>query len=180
MSKTPETSLSNWIPKAEAAKIIGISTKQLDRYADAGKIQSGRRLNHTGHEIVVFHPGDVDRMAKQRRPETEPFVIAGSSYVPSVPVPAPITTTGETGLSRILLDMKDIVSSKSKTPDPAVRIPEKLFLTIAEAAAYSGLPKAFLSRKIADKSLPAIRTGSGWRILRQDLESLNLKGEKSL
>ena len=53
-----------------------------------------------------------------------------------------------------------------------VRIPERLFLTLAEAAEYSGLPHAHLRRLMAEGKLEALRTGSGWRIRRTDLERL--------
>ena len=53
-----------------------------------------------------------------------------------------------------------------------VRVPERLFLTIPEAADYSGLPQAHLRRLMADGKLTGLKTGSGWRIRRADLEKL--------
>lgn len=48
---------------------------------------------------------------------------------------------------------------------------QKLYLTIQQAAAYSGLSQAYLKRAIAAKTLPAIRD-RGWRIRKKDLEAL--------
>ena len=59
---------------------------------------------------------------------------------------------------------------RSATPT-APPIERKLFLTLAEAAAYSGLPKSYLHGLIGEGKLKAIKAG-GWRIRRSDLEQI--------
>lgn len=59
---------------------------------------------------------------------------------------------------------------QSKTPSSGVPVERRLFLTMAEAAEFSGLPVAFLRRLIASGKLKALKTGAGWRVARLELE----------
>jgi excisionase family DNA binding protein len=61
---------------------------------------------------------------------------------------------------------------QSKTPNSVVPVERRLFLTLAEAAEFGGLPIAFLRRLIACGRLKALKTGAGWRISRVELEKL--------
>ena len=48
----------------------------------------------------------------------------------------------------------------------------KLFLTVREAAAVTGLRPIYLRRAITAGTLPAERDGPTWKIRRRDLEQL--------
>jgi excisionase family DNA binding protein len=61
--------------------------------------------------------------------------------------------------------LRAVTSEKSQNDS------QRLFLTLREAAALSGLSQACLRRLIADGSLEA-RRDRGWRIRRRDLERL--------
>jgi len=54
----------------------------------------------------------------------------------------------------------------------------RLWLTLAEAADYSGLPATFLIQLVAEKRLPAfdvgVRPGGRWRIARRDLDGISV------
>ena len=73
-----------------------------------------------------------------------------------------------------LSDFQDAVLAflQAQTARPAVPIERRLFLTIAECAEFSGLPASLLRTLIAAGTLPALRTGSGWRIARSEMETL--------
>ena len=47
---------------------------------------------------------------------------------------------------------------------------DKFYRTLKEAAKLSGLPQAYLLRKIKDGAIPAVKVPA-WRIRREDLES---------
>jgi excisionase family DNA binding protein len=64
---------------------------------------------------------------------------------------------------------------QSKTPSSTVPVERRIFLTLPEAAEFSGLPVAFLRRLIAAGKLKALKTGSGWRISRAEMEKAALK-----
>jgi excisionase family DNA binding protein len=62
---------------------------------------------------------------------------------------------------------------QSKTTPAALAPWEKrIFLTLAEAVEFTGLPASFLRRQIELEKLKAVRTGAGWRIARTALENL--------
>ena len=52
-----------------------------------------------------------------------------------------------------------------------VPVEQKIFLTLTEAADYSGLPKAWPLRDVKSGNPPAIKAG-GWRIRRSALDHL--------
>jgi excisionase family DNA binding protein len=64
---------------------------------------------------------------------------------------------------------------QSKTSTSTVPVERRIFLTIPEAAQFSGLPVAFLRRLVASGKLKALKTGSGWRISRAEMEKAALK-----
>jgi excisionase family DNA binding protein len=55
---------------------------------------------------------------------------------------------------------------------PALAIDRRIFLTMTEAAEFSGLPAVFLRRLVTAGKLKALKTGAGWRIARIELERL--------
>lgn len=55
-------------------------------------------------------------------------------------------------------------------PEPAVRITEKLWLSLKEAIAYSGLAGADLIQQAKDGKITS-RKSAGWRFLRRSLEA---------
>ena len=62
---------------------------------------------------------------------------------------------------------------ESKTATTAVFAERPIFLTIAEAKEFSGLPVAFLRKLIGSGKLKALKTGAGWRISRLEIEKLS-------
>jgi excisionase family DNA binding protein len=86
------------------------------------------------------------------------------------PVPAPLRAPPVlSGLEGALLAF---LQSKAS---PAVPIERRIFLTLAESAEFSGLPLALLRRLIASGKLKALKTGSGWRVSRAEMEKAALK-----
>lgn len=63
------------------------------------------------------------------------------------------------------------LQSKS-APGTSVPLERRLFLNVEEAAEFSGLPAVYLRRLIKADKLKALKTGSGWRIPRAELERL--------
>lgn len=165
---------STWLTKQQAADAIGVTTKSVERWAQAGKLQQGtRRRTDGGPEIVVYHPDDVARLAKGRQQEAAPFVLPASEDVPSNGNGA----HGDSALARVSLPTADealvraayiagFQQAMSQTSQTST-----LFLTLAEASTVSGLSVACLRRLIADQTLKAVKD-RGWRIRRRDLEQL--------
>lgn len=178
-----DTDLSTWLTIADAANAIGVSTRTVERLAHDRKLEQRLRPQAGSPPVAVYNPTDVARIALERSPAPPPFVLGadppsastngngrGQSLKESSgsflqPLPA-----GDDPIRQLFAAALRAVLSPPSPPLSAT-VSEKLFLTIPEAAAASGLSQACLRRLIADKTLPAVRD-RGWRIRRRDLELL--------
>jgi len=176
MSQTPD--YTTWLTKQQAADAIGVTTKTVERMAQDGQLQQARRRGATsGQKIAVYHPDDVDRIASARRTAPVPFVLPAIQDSPAngngphpgvalqIPPPSPIGS-GEELLQAFALALRRMSETSQTLAAGAT-----LYLTIDEAAAVSGLSRAFLRRMIGNGTLAAIKD-RGWKIRRKDLEAL--------
>ncbi len=180
---------SSWLTKQQAADAIKVTTKSIERFVQAGKIQQARwRPSGRGPELAVYEPSDVARVAAERQSgPLPPFLMPaaapvtphrmstsstnGNGHHPETPITALATVELGTDLVRpgtdvlraVIAAVYHVMSETSQTA--------RLFLSIPDASAVSGLTQAYLKRAIADGRLPAIRD-RGWRIKRTDLEAL--------
>lgn len=165
---------STWFTKQQAADAIGVSTKLIEQFAKEKKLQAAKwKRPEGGARVSVYHPDDVTRLRKERNPDAPPFVLPALGDEPEAPA-------GETNALAVHQSPIDFLqalaaalgSGSQNSEKRSVRIAERLFLTLPEAADYSGLPQAHLRRLMKDGKLIGLKTGSGWRIRRTDLEKL--------
>ena len=176
--------LSTWLTKPQAAEAIGVSTKQVERLQQAGKLEQRSRPQERGPHVAVYNPDDVARIAQERSPTPAPFVLpAGTAEAvphgngtrrPGPAVESTALTIGESSIvgidelrALVALALRTVLSQTSETS----AVSPTVYVTLREAAAISGLSQAYLHRRIEEKTLPAIRD-RGWRIRRKDLEAL--------
>ena len=171
----------DWLTKEEAARVLEVTTKTVEKFAAEKKIQSARiKRTETGATIVKFHPKDVAKLRKERLPDAAPFVVPkdvaalGASSAGRFPaLPANMESAGQlvgrTIAEHITKAAEALFTAHAERP-PAVPLHRRLFLTRTEAADYSGLPRSEITFRIKSQELRAFRTGRGWRILRRDLE----------
>jgi excisionase family DNA binding protein len=169
--------LSDWMTKQEAAAAIGVSTKAIERFAKAGKLEQRSRPQPHGPNVAVYFPDDVATLAQERQPAATPFVLPAVPDAPrsngrtpgsaALTVSAPSTAGDDPVRALFAAAMRAVLSQTSETSAMSAT----LFLTLREAAALSGLTQAYLRRLIDEQKLPAIRD-RGWRIRRRDLEQL--------
>ena len=134
--------VSQWFTVLGAAGRLECSTKTVQRLASRGKIKTQLWNRPAGASIMMYRPADIERL----RPERLDAVKI---------MPAPSSPASRT---------------KSKTrPVPDVPVYRKMYLTRQEASALAGLPLSWIDLGIKSKRLPAVLTGSGWRILNPDL-----------
>lgn len=169
---------STWPTKQEAAAVIGVSTKFIEQLAKEKKMQSAKwKRPETGAWVSVYHPDDVDRLRKERNPDAPPFVLLPASPGDDAPH-SPTDITQAVAVRDPATEFLQALAAAVVGPGSqnsgrhSVRIAERLFLTLPEAAEYSGLPQAHLRRLMTDGKLTGVKTGSGWRIRRADLEKL--------
>jgi hypothetical protein len=149
---------SQWIPKQDAAEQLGYSYRTLERKIIKLKLRTAQRDVPGRHPITVIHPGDFEKLKR--------LVIPAA--------PAPIEEEDSKELApRLMLPpaVREFAASLLGTlPYP----PRKLFLTLKEAADYSGLPQTDLERLIDSGELKAreTRNGTAKMISRRSLEAL--------
>jgi len=174
------------LTKQQAADRIGVTTKTIERLTADGKLHPTRWRRPTGGpELVVYDPDEVDRIAQARQPgPAAPILVPVTKALPTngngrpssgtdeapARVPAPVSSqlpaigSGEEFFRVLVAAAGRVLSETSQTPT--------LYLTIAEAAAVSGLSRAYVTRACEAGTLKAIRDGRRWRIRRTDLEAL--------
>lgn len=161
MAKT-QADHSTWYSKHDASSKIGVSTKTIEQFAKDGKIQQALwKRPSGGPRVAVYAPTDVDRLAGERQAEAEPPFV----------MPAGGNGNGH-ALARVTPnDGAAILQAMLHTFQKASETSEKLFLTIPEAAEFSGLSEAYIRRACQAQTLAAIRDG-GWKIKRSALLAL--------
>jgi Helix-turn-helix domain len=160
---------ANWYTKQDAAAALGVSTKTVENYARDGKIgQALYRRAAGGPQLAVFSREDVDHLVTNRQDgaiEQSPRVVAAASSNGQALTPPPAKRHGGGGLDPAIVQA--LLHRFQETSQNA----EKLFLTIPEAARFSGLSEAYIRRACQAGSLAAIRD-AGWKIKRAALASL--------
>jgi excisionase family DNA binding protein len=176
----PLPDVADWLTKAQAAELIGVSTKTIEAWAQAKKLQQAARPQAHGPALAVYHPEDVARLASERRAAPlAPFVVpgptGGNGLSPKnvlASTESVRATAGAELLREFLGAFVHAVGATSQNSENATsESSQRSFVTIAEASAITGLTQAYLRRAIDDERLPAIKD-RGWRIRRKDLEAL--------
>ncbi len=175
----PKPDYSHWLTKQQAADAIGCSTKTVEQLAKEKRLHAAMwRRPEGGPRIAVYHPGDVDLIRKEKNPDAEPFMVRVEAEPLADSAPAQSTALAAPNSAeqfmRVLLAVAGASQSSEKkfSTFSEVRLSERLFLTIPEAADYSGLPQSHIRRLMGEGKLEAMKTGAGWRIRRVDLEKL--------
>jgi excisionase family DNA binding protein len=146
---------ATWIPKVDVATSLGVAERTIDRKIKKLRLRVAQRDVPGRRPIIVLHPDDAEKLKAQ--------------MVSPVPM-EPDQGDGTEVVVRSALPpaARDLVAAVLGTmPYP----PRPLFLSLKEAAAYSGLPQAYLRRLIQQKELPAIDS-SGYRISKKALDWL--------
>jgi excisionase family DNA binding protein len=166
-----ETTQINWVSKEEAGVLLGsigrpLSNRRVLELAKEGKIESGRSVDpNNGQTVYRIHAGSIERyLDKKRNPAP-------------IPPPAKRTEpwTAADGLTKRVSELVGLAKLLRQEPTEEGE-PQRgrLWLTLEEAADYSGLPAAAIVHFIESKALKALnvgrRRGGQWRIRRLDLD----------
>jgi excisionase family DNA binding protein len=129
----------DWLTKQEAANLIGVSIRSVERLVEHGDIKQKFMKVVGRRPIAVLDPAGVEK-AKQETLEKMPpaFTEEVTALLPRAVQPDLLTTLSH---SLATIQGKDM----------------KMFLTLDEASALTGLTRTFLERLIAEGKLPAIR-----------------------
>ena len=154
-----DTILDDWFTKSQAAGLLQVSEKTVERLAHKGQIRRETRKRPGVRPLVVYHPDDLQQIKDAHIPRVEIV----SQADPKQQQPA-------------LVPRADLLPSLLQTLFPSDNLPlrDKLFFTLKEAARFAGLPQATIRRLIHAAKLPAVKAG-GWRIKRSDLEQIDAR-----
>ncbi len=175
--------------KKEAAAFLGVSEKTVERYKSSGKLPARLKrivgADGKSRKVLDFNQSDLERLQRE---------LSGNVVFPELTdghaqTETQTDTDGQTQLDTANLTGNE-VSIYGQTPtanlfgiifksfetmserhlEVSNRF-QKLMLTVDEAAAVSGLPKAYIDRAIKkEQTLKATKIGGRYRIKRHDLD----------
>jgi excisionase family DNA binding protein len=148
---------ADWLTKQEAARIIGISERSVERLVQSGKIRQRYLRVAQRRPIAILSPDDVETI----RQET----------IAKIPPPLVETEGDSKALATRPTKGTDINALMAALTATQARQEPKLFLTLREAATYSGLTVAYLRRLVDNGKLDAIKD-RGTKVRRTDLQKL--------
>ena len=158
---------ADWKSKAEAAQILRCSHKTIERLAGQNKIQKHMRRIPGRRSTPVYHPDDIEALRNDTA-NLEPFPMDAAARQDTPNEALLPATAAQARAGDIFLHLLN-----SGLPAATVAPQHKLFLTLKEAVAYSGMPRGWLLQRIKAGELKAVKVG-GWRIPRADLEQQQL------
>jgi excisionase family DNA binding protein len=154
--------------KREAAEMLGVSTRGIERAVRRGQLDVQYRDSKHGKK-AWFRPADLQRY-KLRQEMRVPmgFTAPPVQQLPP-PGPGPSPTIGAVVpvVDIELWPRKD--KDKRRQADNPVPIADRLTLKLHEAVQLSGLPQTYILENIRSGKLKAIRIGRVWHVKRTDL-----------
>ena len=164
------SSKPEYLSKTIAAARLGLSVRRLMELAQQGKIEGFRQFDPaTRRDATMFDVSDVARLKAEWTPK---------AIVPAIAAPTPSTALVRTNRRYA----RSETASDSGYPQngglsaPAAAPVLRPWLTIDEAADYSGLPAATLRQFVESGRLAAldvgVRPGGRYRVRRADLDQL--------
>ena len=163
--------LSTWKTKAEAAAILGTSEKAIERYANKGTIRRAERLIPGRRPLPVYHPEDIDKLKGQTIEATP--VEESPKKLPRDVRKAVAATAGQS-MELLPPNVKTAIVS-ARIEAELVPVYRRLYLSLDEAARYSGLGIGYL-RKLVEEGTLEVKRGAGPNrtdvVKRTDLERL--------
>jgi hypothetical protein len=172
---------SNWLTKTQAAEVLGVSTKTVEGLTQDMKLQMHMwRRPEGGPKIAVYNPDDVERERSERNPEGHAFVVPSAKSATSEIVSggaaaamAPHRSSQNSAMvpadSNVVELLRHLVaaSQSSETMRPS-ELAHKVYLSITEARAYTGLAEKIIQAAAREGKIK--RLGRGYN--RADLGNL--------
>lgn len=172
-ARESQPDLSSWPTHTEAAQRLGTNERTIHRWIAAGRLTRAYRPATGRKPIVVVDPADLEQIRRERLP---PVVMAGDpdgsmQHVRMVSESEPAAVERHRGpdgdpFAGLAAHLARLAAA-FPTPQP------KPWLTLDEAAEYSGLPRAWLIAQARSGALRAVNVGQGtkefWRFNREGL-----------
>jgi len=156
-----------WLTKTSASETLGRSPSRVAALGTEGAIKTQPATNPVSKQrVTLFHAGDVERLAFERDHPGEVSKVPAKLEHPPLPLRSEVLSwIRENAIPGGTTDAR---FNEQTTPKP--------WLTLAEAAEYSGLPVSTIRNLIDAGSLKHLdvgpRPGGRWRVKRSDLDAL--------
>lgn len=144
--------------KREAAELLGVSTRGIERAVRRGHLNVVYHDSKHGKK-AWFSPGDLERYRAQQLARSPVGFMTGSSGGPTIGTVIPM----------VEMQPRPLAEPQRRTMAKTVPIVDRLALTIAEAAQLSGLPRKFLVESVRSGTLKSAKVGRIAFIKRSDL-----------
>ena len=162
--------LSSWPTHTEAAAQLATNERTIRRWIEAGRLKAAYRPAAGRKPIAVVDPADIERLRTERQPVLLVEAVQTSTNPDSMPdvriAPAPGSPRGGDPFAGLAAHLARLAAAF-----PAAQ--PKPWLTLSEAEAYSGLPRAWLIAQARSGALRAVNVGQGtkefWRFNREGL-----------
>jgi len=190
---------STCLTKAQAAQILGTSTKGVERAVAAGELVQHWRRQAGTPDVAVYFPDEVAALVAKRA-QTRRRGPSGGVLVPGPAVgstngnghaprgtglvavdtpalspfpPGTVTPPGD-WLTVLITAAQRVLSQTSQTSQTARPRVDDLpsYVPLAQAAAYTGLSERYLRKMIKVGTLTAIRDDRQWKIYKPDVVGL--------
>jgi len=143
--------------KREAAELLGVSTRGIERAVRRGQLNVVYHDSKHGKK-AWFSPGDLERYRQQQQARGPVGFMTGSGGGPTIGTLIPVV---------------DMQPRQAETPrratNKSIPIVDRLTLTLADAAQLSGLPRKFLLESVRSGALKSVKVGRIVFIKRSDL-----------
>jgi hypothetical protein len=180
----PKTAINpaQWIEKADALALLGVSERRLRDYAEARQINRNYRIDGR-RRVPLYLRADVERIASQRNPTPVAPADGGPQIAPRITRDEPddyLRALVNQMYPRVMVTPAPPPALPAAPPAPAC---PTAALDLKAAAAYKGLPAVVLVKLANRRRLPHWRAdgrqkdGSGYYFLREHLDALMPEGE---
>lgn len=171
---TTNNKTDEWLPKDEAAALLGVQPRQLEKRAEQGYIrkETQPKRPHERAARVFYSRADIEAVLKGE-PNVHATLVKqsnGTAEASGQELVKALVNGGDPGANawRALA-----LNLAADIADPA---DQKPWLTIEEAAEYSGLPLRFLRARAEAGTVHAVNVGTGkakfWRFNRDGLNDI--------
>src|SRR5579864_88170 len=143
--------------KREAAELLGVSTRGIERAVRRGHLNVVYHDSKHGKK-AWFSPADLERYRQQQQARGPVGFMTGSGGGPTIGTVIP------------MVDMQPRAAAEApRRMAKTVPIVDRLTLTLAEAVQLSGLPRKFLVESVRSGALKSVKIGRIAFIKRIDL-----------
>jgi hypothetical protein len=161
---TLEIDISTWPSKFEAARLLGIGERTLDR-----------QIKRTGAPEVRMRPRDGGRKPEPVcNPDDVQRLISARNRAVAIPAETTSAVALRTGANGAYSEqLVRIFEALATIPQPGSGT-SPLWMTLKQASRYSGLSMAMLLRLAATSRILALKD-NGWKIWRGSLDELGAR-----